>query len=98
MLRFFSKFVVICNIAFLISVILRFIERDYPKGSNDRIIKFEPVENSIIILGYSAVIFNLIFLLIILGFIIASKYYNVKKQSVIFCLIIFIFQLIYFFF
>ncbi len=98
MLRFYSKFVVICNIAFIISVIIRFIEGAKPGVVSDKIIKYEPVENSIIVLGYSAVLFNLIFILIISGFLILSKQHNIPKKSVIFCLVMLVLQFTYFFF
>ncbi|MEO5967333.1 MAG: hypothetical protein ABIP69_03660 [Ferruginibacter sp.] len=98
MLRFYSKFVIICNIAFIISVIIRFIETGKPGVASNKIIKFEPIENSIIILGYSAVIFNLIFILIISGLLMFSKQYNISRKTVIFCATMLVLQLFYFFF
>lgn len=94
MLRFFSKFVILCNVAFLVAIILRFIERD----TGNKIIKLEPVENSIIVLGYGAIVFNVLLLLLITIKYAFKKTIYIHKWEIYFNLIIFIVQFFYFFF
>ena len=61
-MRFFAKFVFVCNICFLASVILRFIELSRrTTGNLDSAIPFQPLESTIIVLGYSAIFFSVAF-------------------------------------
>ena len=63
-MRFFSKFIFICNCCFVISVIMRYVEiRNSAAGKDVNVIGFQPLQSSLIVLGYGAVIFNFLFLL-----------------------------------
>ena len=61
-MRFFSKVVFILNISFVLAAILRLVENaNKQKGVFDGAIKFQPLESTIVIMGYGAVFFNLLF-------------------------------------
>lgn len=63
-MRFFSRLAVICNICFIITVILRAVEQARrAKGVFDGLIGFQPLQATIVILGYGAIILNLAFLI-----------------------------------
>ena len=64
-MKFFSKFVFICNVCFLISVVLRFVEfgTSSANSNSTNAIKFQPLESTIVVLGYGAILSNFIFLL-----------------------------------
>ena len=68
-MRFFAKVIFICNCCFILSVILRWVENaNKQKGNFDGVIKLQPLESTIVILGYTAIIFNFIFNAIVLFF------------------------------
>jgi len=96
-MRFFSKIVFICNICFIASVILRYIEINVNKaGKNPNVLGFQPLESTLIILGYGAVIFNFIFLLSYLIAYLFKKGMSVPKWMLLFNLVLFFIQIIYF--
>lgn len=67
-MRFYARFVALCNICFIISVILRLVEMNRRvKGNFDGAIKFQPLESTLVILGYTAIIFNFFFVIIMFG-------------------------------
>lgn len=96
-MRFFSKIIFICNICFIAAVIFRYIEINADKaGKNPNVLGFQPLESTLIILGYGAVIFNLIFLFSYLIAYLFKKGMSVPKWILLFNLILFFVQLIYF--
>jgi hypothetical protein len=96
-MRFFSKIIFICNICFIAAVIFRYIEINADKaGKNPNVLGFQPLESTLIILGYGAVIFNFIFLLSYLIAYLFKKGKLVPKWILLFNLVLFIVQLIYF--
>lgn len=96
-MRFFSKIIFICNICFIAAVIFRYIEINADKaGKNPNVLGFQPLESTLIILGYGAVIFNFIFLLSYLIAYLFKKGMSVPKWILLFNLVLFIVQLIYF--
>ncbi len=66
-MRLFTKFVIICNICFVIAAILRVIEMPlHSNASKDNIIPLPAVEATIVILGLIvAIILNTIFVTIL---------------------------------
>ena len=63
-MRLFSKFAFLCNCCFLIAMILRWVEMlKRSKGNFNGAIPFQPLESTLVVLGYSAILFNLIFCL-----------------------------------
>lgn len=96
-MKFISKFVFICNCCFIVSVILRYVEINADKaGADSNVVGFQPLESTLIILGYGAVIFNAIFLLVYLFAYLFKKGMSVPKWILLFNLVLFFVQLIYF--
>jgi hypothetical protein len=67
-MRIFSRFVFLCNVCFLISLVFRLVEIGMKKGGNNNAaIPLPFLEGSIVILGFVvAVIFNAAFVFIML--------------------------------
>jgi len=96
-MRFFAKIIFICNCCFIASVILRYLEINADKaGKNPNVLGFQPLESTLIILGYGAVLFNFIFLLSSLIVYFFKKEIPVTKGLLLFNLVLFFIQLIYF--
>jgi len=97
-LRFFSKIAVLFNACFLVYVVLWYIEKhnDY-EGNATQILPLPWLEGTFVILGYTAIIVNVLFLL--LTFIFYSLKMNIKitRWIIIFNIIIFCCQ-VYFHF
>ncbi len=98
-MKFFSKFVFICNLCFVAAVILRFVENAKKKSSDfDGQILLKPLESTLVVLGYSAVIINALFLIACLFLLAAKKIKQILKWIVIANLVFFLIQIYYFFF
>jgi len=96
-MRFFAKIIFICNCCFMASVILRYLEINADKaGKNPNVLGFQPLESTLIILGYGAVLFNFIFLLCSLVVYLFKKELPVANWILLFNLVLFFIQLIYF--
>lgn len=96
-MRFFSKITCICNICFLLSVVLRAIENlRIQHGNTNGILKLQPLESTVVILGYGAVFVNFIFFFISLYLIINGRIKQLPKWIVFFNLVLFPIQVIYF--
>lgn len=98
-MRFFSKLAVLCNVCFLFAVVFWYIEmHKKQEGADVRVIPLPWLESTLVILGYGAIIVNLLFLLIY--FIIVSLKVNVKipKWMIIFNVILFCCQVYFHFF
>ena len=91
-MKFFSKLTFICNICFLASVVLWYVEVHNSKrlGSDDnRIIELPWLENVLVILGYGAIIINLFFLLVLFIYTAFRIRYVVPKWMIVFSIIMF---------
>jgi hypothetical protein len=98
-MKIFSKFVFICNLCFVASVILRLMENAKKKtGSFDGQILLKPLESTLVVLGYGAIFINLFFLLVFLYGFITKKIEQIPKWIVIVNLVFFPIQVYYFFF
>lgn len=98
-MRFFAKVIFICNCCFILSVILRWVENaNKQKGNFDGIIRLQPLESTIVILGYTAIIFNFIFNAIVLFFLVKKKELLVAKWLIWFNFLLLLIQVFYFFF
>lgn len=98
-MRIFSKIVALCNICFIIAVILRAVElAKRAKGNHDGAIPFQPLESTIVILGYGAIFINIIFLLFSIYWLIRKKIKLIPRWIVIFNLLVFPAQIYFFFF
>jgi hypothetical protein len=67
------------------------------KGMADAVIPLPWAQNVLVTLGYSAIIINMVFVLIFIVLLIARKTAGLANWIVISNLLLFIFQLIYFF-
>ncbi|MEI2749326.1 MAG: hypothetical protein V9E88_11270 [Ferruginibacter sp.] len=98
-MRIFSKIVALCNICFIIAVILRAVElAKRAKGNHDGAIPFQPLESTIVILGYGAIFINIIFLLFSIYWLIRKKIKLIPRWIVIFNLLVLPAQVYFFFF
>ena len=99
LLRFFSKIVFICNLCFIAAVILRWVENaNKQKGDFSGVIKLQPLESTIVVLGYGAIIINFIFNLVLLGMLLIKKEQQLPKWLIWFNFLILVTQVYYFFF
>ena len=97
-MRFFSKIAVLFNACFLIYIVLWYIEKhNNYEGNATQILPLPWLEGTFVILGYTAIIVNVLFLL--LTFVFYSLKMNIKipRWIIIFNIIIFCCQ-IYFHF
>lgn len=98
-MRFFSKFVFICNICFIIGVVLRIIEMRPANENHNALIPLPFLEGSIVVLGLLfAVIFNAAFVFIILFRKSIRRPVNISKWLIWFNMLLFPVQIWYFFF
>ena len=99
LLRFFSKLVFICNLCFIATVILREVENaNKKKGNFDGAIKLQPLQSTIVVLGYSAIIINIILNLLVLVKFLLRKEQQLPKWLIWFNFLILLAQVYYFFF
>ncbi|WP_462250231.1 hypothetical protein [Ferruginibacter sp.] len=97
-MRFFAKIVFICNLCFVASVILRFVEKKYAaKGITDHAIPLPFLEGTIAVLGELAMIINIFFCVIALILILMKKIKQIPLWIVIFNFIILLAQVYWFF-
>lgn len=98
-MKLFSKFIFICNLCFLATAILRYVEIGYDRLSNNiDAISFQPFKSSIIVLGYSALLFNLIFFLLLIFLKLLGKTPSINTWLIIFNAVMLFVELIYFLF
>lgn len=98
-MRVFSKLVLICNVCFIASVILRLVEMlKRSKGNYEGAIQLQPLESMLVVLGYGAIFLNVIFFILAVYFLARNNLKNVSRSVVWFNLVIFPVQVWYFFF
>ena len=97
-MRFFSKITVFCNACFLAAVIFWFIEKGKQRqGDSSQVLPLPWFENTLVILGYSAIIVNTLFLLLYFIFFSFKMDIKIPRWIIIFNIIIFCCQ-VYFHF
>lgn len=97
-MRFFAKIVLICNLCFIASVILRFGEKSYAaKGITDHGIPLPFLEGTIAVLGELAMIINIFFCAIAVILILMKKIKQIPLWIVIFNFIVLLAQIYWFF-
>jgi hypothetical protein len=78
-MRFFAKVAIICNVCFILSVVLRLVDIFFQKkGKYDGALQLQPLKSTIIILGYGAIFVNLLFCM---AFVLAT--FLRKKNKVL---------------
>ncbi|MDQ6904046.1 MAG: hypothetical protein M3139_13675 [Bacteroidota bacterium] len=98
-ISFFSKFTIICNIAFLLFIFLSKLESQKPVTQGpDTVVAVSFFKNIIITLGISAIIVNLLMCIVYSVTVIIGKQKTLPKWLVIINFLFLIFQFIYFFF
>jgi hypothetical protein len=98
-MKLFSRIVFLCNLAFLATIILRYIEINNKKNNiNDNIIPLPFVTGILVILGQLSIFINLVFCVIILISFVAKKEKRMPGRLVIFNIIFLVIQLTYFLF
>ena len=79
-------------------VIMRYVELvRKAKGNTEAIIKLPPLQNSIVVLGWTAVFVNLIFIIAAVGLVMKKRIFILPPWLVIFNVVIFIWQIAYHF-
>ncbi len=97
-MRFFAKIVLICNLCFIASVILHFVEKSYAaKGITDHAIPLPFLEGTIAVLGELAMIINIFFCAIAVILILMKKIKQIPLWIVIFNFIVLLAQIYWFF-
>lgn len=98
-MRFFNKFIFICNICFFAAAILRLVEISRKnQGFNGTIVPLPALQGSIVVLGYLAIIFNLVFAIALLARVVGGKGWTSPRWMTLFNLLMLPVQVWYFFF
>jgi hypothetical protein len=96
-MRFFSKLVVICNCCFIIAVVLRVVENLHKKDVMfTGAIKLNPVESDFVVLGYGAILVNIIFAGIILILFATKRKPAIPTWMITFNFLLLLLQIGYF--
>ncbi|MBK7306557.1 MAG: hypothetical protein IPO01_07060 [Chitinophagaceae bacterium] len=97
-MRFFSKITVLFNASFLVYVIFWYLEKNKSyEGNATQILPLPWLEGTFVILGYTAILVNLLFLLLTFIFYSFKATIKIPRWIIIFNIIIFCCQ-VYFFF
>lgn len=98
-MRFFSRIVFICNICFIIAAILRLVEMSMrSNGNSNGAIKFQPLESTLVILGYGAIFLNVFFVFLSIYWASTKRLGLLPRWLVVINLIMFPIQVYYFFY
>ena len=98
-LSFFSRFAVVCNVAFLLFIFFSRLEaQKHVTPGRDTAVAVPFFKDLIITLGISAIIVNLIMCIVYAIVIVLGRQRILPKSLVIINFLFFIFQVFYFFF
>ena len=97
-MRIFSKIVFIFNACFIAAAILRLVELvKRSQGNINAAIPLPFLENTLVLLGYSAIFINVVFALLSAYWLVNGKFNLLPRWIVLFNLVMFPIQLCYFF-
>ena len=97
-MRFFSKITVLFNASFLVAVVFWYIEKHKDhEGNATQIMPLPWLEGTFVILGYTAILVNVLFLLLAFVFYSLKTTVKIPRWIIIFNIIIFCCQ-VYFHF
>lgn len=97
-MRFFSKVTFLCNICFIIMVIMSYIELGRrAKGNSEAIIKLPLMQNTVVVLGWTAIFLNFIFVILTIYLLFSKRLNILTRWIVIFNLLIFVWQIAFHF-
>ncbi len=98
-MRFFTKLVFICNCCFIAAVVLRLVElAKRSRGNYEPAISLAPLEGTIVVLGYTAILMNGIYFIYFLYLLSIRKVKHLPRAIVLFNIALFPIQVWYFFF
>lgn len=98
-IRFLSRFTLICNICFLLFVLFSYLEVNAPKGAvADMAARIPFFKELIIVLGFSAIVINSIMCITYLILILLKKKTMIPKWTGIFNVFLLIAEVYYFIF
>lgn len=98
-MRTFSKIVLLCNICFVLACVLRLVEYYKRKAGNfEPAIQLQPLESTLVVLGYGAIFLSAIFSFQMMYFYLIKKQISIPRWIVWVNLIMFPLQIWYFFF
>lgn len=97
--NFLSKFTFICNIAFALFVLFRWVEMKKPvNGAGDKLIAVPFLKDLVVTLGFSAIAINLLMNIFYFLFLIRGKLKNTPLLLPVINFIFLLVQIFYFFF
>jgi hypothetical protein len=97
-MRFFSKITVLFNASFLVYLVFWYIEKHSQRqGDNAQVLPLPWLEHTFVILGYSSIVVNALFLLLCFIFYSFKSNIKIPRWIIIFNIIIFCCQ-VYFHF
>lgn len=97
-MRFLYKVAMIANVCFILSVVLRYVEIHRTENISEPLIPLAPLQNIVVILGYSSILINAVWMLVwLVGSLIASKPFT-QRRWVWMISIFLIIQSVYFIF
>ncbi|MEO6722933.1 MAG: hypothetical protein ABIN67_21375 [Ferruginibacter sp.] len=98
-MKLFSKITFICNLSFLVTIILRYVELNNKKHNvNDNIIPLPYLTGILVILGQLSIFINLLFCLVALVLFLSKKEKQMPGRLTIFNFIFLFVQFFYFLF
>ena len=98
-MRFFSKVVFICNLCFIATVILSWVEYSKKKtGYFEGALILQPLQSTLVVLGYGAIVINFIFNLFVFWSWMQKKELTVSRWLIYTNFLFLLLQVYYFFF
>ena len=97
-MKLFSRITFLCNISFLLFIILRYVETSAKDEKvNDNLVQLPFVTGTLVILGQLAVFINFIFCLVVLAMLILKRVQPVPRWLVMVNVLFFLVQVFFFF-
>jgi phosphatidylserine synthase len=97
-MKLFSKVTFICNISFIVFIILRYVDFNTKKGKvDDNLMPLPFITGSLVVLGQLSIFINIIFCLTALILLISKKLQQIPKWLVIANFTMLFVQFYYFF-
>lgn len=98
-MRIYTKFTFICNLSFLVSFVMRFINFGHRQAPvNLNVVELHPLESSIVVLGFTALFFNLLYFALIIMAILRKTPGMWKAPLLYSNLVFFILELLFWFY
>ena len=97
-MKLFSRITFLCNISFLLFIILRYVEfATKGEKGNDNLVQLPFITGTLVILGQLAVFINFIFCLVVLAMKIMKRVQLVPRWLVMVNVVFFLVQVFFFF-